>query len=143
ACSRVELTVNGYPVGRARLGDIRPDVEALFGMPAAALAGFHHFVDLTDLPELGDEAEFGGFAVGLDGTRFALPAARVRVEPVQPELEVESSAGTNAPTIRRQRLSGAGARGELELFVCTHELGYGGAQLFLAELLRRIAQLGR
>ncbi len=139
-CSRVDLTVNGRQVGRARLGELRPELETLFDLPSAVLCGFQHLVDLRELPDHLDEVELGGFAVGLDGTRFALRPARAK-------LENRRSDGRAAPepgSIRR-RLPPARANGtgpDLRLLVCAHELGYGGAQLFLSELLRQITNNG-
>src|ERR1700733_3858283 len=39
ACSRIELTVNGHRVGRARLGEMRRDAQLYLGQQAAALSG--------------------------------------------------------------------------------------------------------
>jgi D-inositol-3-phosphate glycosyltransferase len=142
ACSRIELTVNGHRVGRARLGEMRRDAQLYLGQQAAALSGFHHFVNLAEVPGLGADAELGGFMVGLDGARFSLPPVRVRVEPAQPEPEVTSQPRTGRPSAPRKQPGGAHERQELRLLVCTHELGYGGAQLFLTELVRRLAELG-
>ena len=138
ACACVELTVNGQSVGRARLGDMRRDVEIHMGMPAAAVSGFQHYVDLAELPELGEQAEIGGVGVALDGSRFALPPLRITVAQAIAQGELRHV----DPRVRRGRSRSAGVHGELRLLVGTHELGYGGAQLFLAELLRRIAELG-
>lgn len=152
-CASVELTVNGHPAGRARLGELRPDIVSLFGLPAAALCGFHHFIDLAALPELDEAAELGGLAIGLDGTRFALPPTLLRLEPSglvpQPAEREDGDRASGrahppnggAPGLPRRRPSLARDGRKLKLLVCTHELSLGGAQLFLSELLRRIAEL--
>jgi glycosyltransferase involved in cell wall biosynthesis len=137
-CARVELMVNGRSIGRARMGEIRPDAPSLTGLPAAQLSGFHLTIDLSALPWVENSAEFGGFAVGVDHVTLPLSPVRVSVEDAsaesgwQPSAEFEDGEPTAS-----SKPSGAARPDALQLLVCTHELSYGGAQLFLTELLRR------
>jgi glycosyltransferase involved in cell wall biosynthesis len=118
-------------------------VEALIKLPGAALSGFHHSIDLGELPRIGTHAELGGFGVGLDGRGFPLPPVVVSVAAPAPQLAAAMQREPIAPTqLRREHLTPAARRRQLRLLVCTHELGYGGAQLFLTELLRQISDIG-
>ncbi len=131
-CARVELTVNGRPVGRARLGEYRPDAAALTGVGSARLSGFVSTVNLAELPTVESVAELSGMAIGMDGERVPLAPVSVSV--------TDQHAAAGRP--RRPRTVRARSRDALQLLICTHELGYGGAQLFLLELLRTMGPVG-
>jgi len=137
-CSRVELIANGRPIGRARLGDARPDAVAATGLATALLSGFHARVDLAALPWLESVLELGGIATGIEGETVPLPVLRLPVAPAAPALEIHARGRTSS----RARRAGAHLpdREALRLLVCVHELDYNGAPLFLTELLRRMAE---
>ncbi len=134
--SDVEILVNGASTGRARLGLQRPDVARHYRAPHCEVSGFEHLVDLSPAALAGSSARvevrarvLGGGTQIVARRRFALRA------PAAPDDRSERAA------VLRHRLEGirATARpdGDLNLVVFTHDLGYGGGQLWLAELLRR------
>jgi D-inositol-3-phosphate glycosyltransferase len=133
-CSRVELSANGQPLGRARLGRMRPDAAAATGLPSALLSGFELSVQLAELREPAAELEIDGVAVGLDGMSVPIPPLRLSVA-------IARDANGSSPLISAPRILRArpGQTSALRLLVMTHELGYGGAQLVLVELLRQFA----
>jgi N-acetylmuramoyl-L-alanine amidase len=69
----VDITVDGLVVGRARYGDTRPDVPALFpGFPDGALSGWLFTLDTTNF--LNGEHLVSGFVVSNAGEVRALNA---------------------------------------------------------------------
>src|SRR5205807_5647350 len=95
-------------------------------------------VNLAELPWVENSAEFGGFAVGVDGVTVPLSSVSVSVEESVAEAGcLQAAVGDREPAIGSSA-SRVARPDALQLLVCTHELTYGGAQLFLAELLRRI-----
>lgn len=139
--ARVEVALNGRPVGPARLGLDRLEVQAYFGAPEAPVSGFELHLDLSELPEEVTKAELAVTVCGLDGSRFLLPVIRVDVAPAyRPEAEAER----RLAAFHRGRPAAplplpSGLATEVRLVAFTHDLGYGGAQLYLWEMLRRLA----
>ena len=137
--SRIDVVINGSPAGAARLGLARPDVAGRVGQAAAAVSGFEHTFDLHragvvpgGLCKIQLVARVAGEAptVVLDGVwrrgaAEALPDRDGRAEVVWARAEH-----------RRGRVVAPGGPG-LDLVVLTHHLGFGGAQLWLDELLGR------
>jgi glycosyltransferase involved in cell wall biosynthesis len=130
---RVEIEIGDLTPVRARVGLPRPDVLSLKGTPHSLLAGFEAVVDLAGLPAT---------------------AATVRVDLVAHALDPRATRVTssvfdiaNAPTgvgeaMDRTRPTAAIVRlderpQEFSLLALTHDLGYGGAQLWLTEFLDR------
>lgn len=143
-CGRVELTLDGQPIGRARLGAVRPDVGRATGLPRAALSGFSLLVDLAELEFSGSSATLGGYGVGLDGARVPLRPAEVEVEG-NGRLGIGPSGGRavkiHETLSRRQLLMPLSRRrrsGPMRILICAHNLEYGGAQLVLADMVGRI-----
>jgi D-inositol-3-phosphate glycosyltransferase len=131
--ARVELWLGEQPLGRARLGIPRPDIEALSENPLAATAGFEVVADLGGWsPEKGD-ARLRAVATSARGERCELPAVAVMVE----EADAGSARAEIAPPApRTPRAEGEGRR----VLVFTHQLNLGGAQLYLLDLLREVVR---
>jgi glycosyltransferase involved in cell wall biosynthesis len=142
---RVEIVVGDGPRTRARLGLVRDDLVELLGVPHARLAGFEATVDLADLASdrqhvritvTGHPMRTPPFIIA-DGTYpLTYPGS-----PSGPEqAEVQRHADLRERTrqaLDRLRPEQATASRELDLLVFTHDLGLGGAQLWLAEYLER------
>ncbi len=123
----VRLRVGDVELGRARLGLDRMDVAVDDESPAAALCGFEQLVDLTSLDRLDGVATLQADVVALDGTAATLGHDVVLQAPPAP-LPVSAD---------RARLAPPAVGAPMHLLCCTHDLGIGGAQLWLAELLDR------
>lgn len=146
--ARVEVTLNGQTMGRARLGLARPVLLEAFSAPEAAVCGFEHWIDLTVLPDDATRVRFDVEIVALDGSRFPLspievgldPPRRATPEDVERARVLEERVQRFArPARRGRRAADANGRYQVRLLAFGHGLGYGGAQLYLFELLRRLA----
>ncbi|HLK44828.1 MAG TPA: glycosyltransferase, partial [Acidimicrobiales bacterium] len=124
---RVELAADGTDLGRARLGLDRADVAEFDDAPDAPICGFEQLVDLGVLDAATTTVTLRATAVARDGLSVELESTvDVVATPVDP---VVAEVAPLEPA--------AAAPGELRLLVVTHDLGYGGGQLWLYELLRR------
>jgi glycosyltransferase involved in cell wall biosynthesis len=136
--SRIDVLVNGRLAGPARLGCPRPDVAATSDRPDAAISGFDYVVNLSARDD------------PTSHVKLQL-VARAGGRPAQVILERTAAVGASQLTEAR---SGRDAQLQerrlrllsyldqprsdgLNLVVFTHDLGYGGAQLWLDELLNR------
>ena len=104
--------------------------------PHAEVAGFEQLVDLSGLAATRTEVEVAVRAWSLDSRSETVARRTYRLSSAAP-LDDRSARAE----VLRHRLDGIRARvrpdGDLNLVVFTHDLGYGGGQLWLAELLRR------
>jgi glycosyltransferase involved in cell wall biosynthesis len=130
--ARIELWAGERPLGRARLGMPRPDIERMSENPLAGTSGFELTVGI-DVPAGADRPLVRAVATGALGERHELPPVPLR--PAAPERE-PSIAPPPAQTPRSP-----GGRG-LKLVVFTHQLNLGGAQLYLLDLLRETTASG-
>lgn len=124
---RVELRLGERALGPARLGLPRPDVaEGLQTEPGAA-TGFELRVDLENWagPE---EIDLFATVQGPAGERLELGPLPLRIVAAKP-VPVESAAPRAQPSV---------SRNGLRTLIVTHELGLGGAQLYLNDLLREL-----
>jgi glycosyltransferase involved in cell wall biosynthesis len=140
----VEIFVDGKSVGCARLGLYRPDVMQHTGLVEHLLSGFEHYVDLASLPPV--PATIDVHAIFRAGGRTRLvEAQRLGLAPARRLAVVDRRRSPEALVERTRRvlekvpagvLSPVGRpAGNLDLLVVTHDLGYGGGQLWLSELL--------
>ncbi len=140
--ARVEITVDGKYHGSARLGRHRSKVGKRFRRrPDAIVSGFEYLFDVTSLPWERSVITLGAIAHGLDGSSYKLAPVTVRVAPREPTYE-EHEGSKVALRARAGRLvSGGSTMGEerIRLLAFTHHMGYGGGQLYLYELLRRLS----
>jgi D-inositol-3-phosphate glycosyltransferase len=135
--SRIDVLVNGRRLGSARLGTYRPDVGAVLPGPEAAVSGFEHWVDLEALPTRPSHVKIQLVARAGDARPQVVAE---RTAPVAPEVKGAERAERDALLgERRRRLVSRfepPRSGDLDLVVFTHQLDYGGGQLWLDELLR-------
>lgn len=142
---RIDVTVDGEPFSRARLGVTRRDLPETFVMPAAKLGGFQCALDLTGLPAEATEVTIGGRVTARGGETFELPARTWRLAPrdevIDPDPErsallrerAAAWAATPAPDCE------GAAPEDPKILAITHNIALGGGQLVMLELLRRFA----
>jgi D-inositol-3-phosphate glycosyltransferase len=116
----ITIRVDGRDAGRAHIVLHRPDLP-----PALALSGFESSVALDGVS--GD--------VHVEVEVLTMDGARARFGPV-PLTVAAPPASAAVATRRRPRRDG-------DLLVVTHDLGYGGGQLWLDVLVRGLAERGR
>lgn len=135
ATSYVEVFVNGESVGRARPYLDRADVA--FGWPHrdAPMCGFSLYVPVRGLGGAGT-LDVAVEAVSLDGRRWRSQTRRARAGIVEHERDQAAYAEVLADRTRQaiDRTRGPASR---KVAVVTHDLGYGGGQLWLSEMLRQ------
>jgi len=135
---RIEVTLDDRPPEAAGpFCDGRADVVEHTGDPRDLLSGFRHVLEVGDVP-VGTACRVGVEAVG-PGGRSVLGTRRVVVGPVERPMEPADrtwlatlAERTRAIAETRVPRSGTG------LVVVTHDLGLGGAQLWLQEILRKV-----
>lgn len=134
--SRIEVTLDGKPAGRARLRLPRPDVAAVPVRRFGPMLGFEY---RGLLPEGATEAvEVSLEVVGFRGSRERLPELAVRHTPRRvSDQEEERAAALRQRTARVLGERGASPSNRTpRLLVFTHSLAIGGGQLYLSEMLR-------
>lgn len=138
--SRIDIDLNGRPTGRARLRLARSDVERRGSGRLGPVTGFEYrgIISPRDDPAL----EIGVTVHALDGTTVVIPPRHVRVVPIDHSsdepLNGALRARSDAVLAKTPRRDGATARPRPRLLVVTHSLALGGAQLYLADLLRQL-----
>jgi len=126
--ARVSLSANGVELGRARLGLHRADVAKADAANDAPISGFEKVVDLSVLGADTAAITLRAEVEALDGTTGAF----------EHQLTVSGPAtGDTQGDPWGDERSVAPSDAPLNLLVVTHDLGYGGAQLWLFELLRQ------
>ena len=143
--ANVEIMVDGRAVGRARPAIARPDVAESRARADAGLSGFDFWLQPEDIPEGAEQITLGASAVGINGTVVRLtknvPLVRVTADPGQTQQQCADEHLENDVTVLRQRVQdivSASAHSPtcpLRLLTFSHQLGYGGAQLFMTEML--------
>jgi hypothetical protein len=78
-CSRVELTLDGRPLGRARLGRYRPDVAKATQQGIAAFSGFSRWSISRRPPQSDDQPTTGPWSSGRAGRRGGSGALRALI----------------------------------------------------------------
>ena len=127
--AQLELWLGGQPLGKARVGLPRPDIEERTGDPLAGVSGFEMIADLSGLALEAGETTLRAVATNPHGEQHELPAVPIEV-PAGGEKDRDS---LPPPAARTPRSAGRGGR---PVLVCTHQLNLGGAQLYLLDLLR-------
>ena len=140
--SRVEVTVDGRPAGRARVGLPRPGYVDRHRR--TLLGGFEHAVDLGDRPGRPPRrtAVIGAVVHGLGGEVAELPTVTehrgaLTPAPAPPSPPPAPELAPAATAARRTRRGGPA-----RLLVVTHSLDLGGAELWLERLLGRLTERG-
>ena len=127
---RVEIFVDGRSVGYAALGVPRSDIVA--DLPDARICGFRINVHPERLPA--DATIDVGFAVHLMSGQVHTFAPRPLPLSRHTNGDTRAPAPASLPSRANRR---AGKRIRIACFA--HDLGYGGGQLYLQELLRQFA----
>jgi D-inositol-3-phosphate glycosyltransferase len=133
---KIDVLVNGHWVQQARMGIVRTDVQKGYDVPEAIISGFECWVDLATAPHLTSHVKLQLVAwAGKSEPEVLID----RLLPLAPIVEVPERHGRDGVLEeRRRRVTSsieAPRSSELDLIVFTHQLGYGGAQLWLDELL--------
>lgn len=131
---RVEVLVDGHPVLRARTGLPTASVALSHATPQAHIAGFSALLDLGSVPSDTGEVEVAAVAHLADGKSVSVGSRIVRLHPERhhPPLPPVPP----PPEARRPRSK------PLRVLAMTHDLGLGGGQLYLQELLLRLLDRG-
>jgi D-inositol-3-phosphate glycosyltransferase len=135
---RVEIVVNENTVGRARLAHLRPDVAESWGTSEAMSAGFELALEraVTELPE--GPASVEVVATSISGERQTLGPVEVSFgdprgeDPNRPREDPLPPPALPTP----EPSTGSGP----EVVVFTHQLGLGGAQLYLLDLVGELVR---
>ncbi len=138
ALVRLDVLVNGSWVGRARLGLPNPGLEGERPDPGRIISGFEYWADLSSLPSTTSTAKLQLVAGSSNGRPVPLFERVLRVRP--PARTAPRSDRETVRTRRRGHLLStivAPRSLDLNLLVFTHQLDYGGGQLWLEEFLKR------
>jgi glycosyltransferase involved in cell wall biosynthesis len=138
AVGRLDVLVNGEYVGRARLGLPNPGLEAERPDPGCIISGFEYWVDLTSVPASTSTTKLQLVAGSSNGRPVPLFERVLRVRQPAPVIDRSERAAVHGRR-REQVLSTivAARPPELNLVVFTHQLDYGGGQLWLDEFLKQ------
>jgi glycosyltransferase involved in cell wall biosynthesis len=139
--ARVDIMLDGEIHGSARPGVYRPELEKVFpGQPDAIVSGFEYLLDLTTLPRERSAVTLGAIAYSVNGSRHELSSIAVRVGRNESKCkDYDKELGLNRTKITRSVPDPRADKKDIRLLVFTHHLGYGGGQLYLYELLRRLS----
>jgi glycosyltransferase involved in cell wall biosynthesis len=137
--ARVEISVDGRTIGRARLRIPRPDVASVPAHDFGPLTGFEYRGALPDSAT--DTAELAVVVVDGEGSRERLASRSLRRVPATVTAEEAERAATLRHRTEKvlRGLSRLKQSADSHLVVFTHSLAIGGGQLYLNELLRRLA----
>jgi D-inositol-3-phosphate glycosyltransferase len=135
----VELSVGGAPPQRARLGMPRADIARFSDHPDAPICGFEYVVDLRRLGAAGGGVAVTGVAHASDGRRLSLGPLELNVAARRVSVDEARAAELRARYSRHLPLPARRTDGGVRLLAFSHQLPYGGASLYLFELLRRFA----
>lgn len=134
---QVEAWLGERPLGRARIGVGRPDVQKLSRNPFAAGSGFDLTADLSAWEGPDGETVLRVVATSAEGRQHELSlTVTISSDSV---TETASPKALQPPAALTPRSSGGGKR---RVLVCTHQLNLGGAQLYLLDLLRELIRQG-
>ena len=130
---RVEITLDGESVGRARLCCPREDIRQATGIEAGGVSGFTFELELWGIDEGVERAVIGARAHGPGGERFELRAVEVWL--------AAADSGPAQPSYTRtlSRAPAARTHKDVELLVATAPQPYGTGGGSLMELLGQVA----
>lgn len=136
-CARVDLYVEGAAVGSARLfAEPTPGV-AVASIPWSGMAAFSTMVDLRRFAP-GQQVSITGTVVGVDGRTSPVTPSRVVIRAPRPAVTDSTSVERIRAATGRIRVPRAAAVDDIRLVMVTHDLGLGGGQLYLTELIRQL-----
>ncbi len=137
--ARVEVSINGLPVGRASLRQPRPDVADARGREFGSLTGFEYRGSLSQ--STSEALEISVEVLGFKGGHGYLPPRTVR----RAVRACSAQETARAVTLRKRtarliaRTEHRARREDSCLLVFTHSLNLGGGELYLSELLHNLA----
>ena len=139
--SRIDVHVNGQPVGLARLRLVRRDVELHAGGRLGPVTGFEYRGVVS--PGSSQDLEIGLTAHALDGSAVAVPLRHIRMiardEAIDDAYVASLQARTRAALATViEPLAASSRRAEARLLVFTHSLTLGGGQLYLSALVQKL-----
>ena len=130
---RVEVLLDGEPAGRARLGYVRADVHAHYQLPHAMLCGFEYRLDPAVIRGR-VSLNIDVVAVASDARRTLIASRQVWVaRALDRPIDIATHLASSATAADRTQPAKTP-----HLLVVTHDLGYGGGQIWLLELLDRM-----
>jgi hypothetical protein len=132
--ARVEVVIDGERVGLARPYVPRGDVAQHFDLPDGPMSGFEMLVDWSGRPRDG-ESMVTVEAASLDGRLWRSKTHRFRWSVLDDEIPARAELLVHRSMEATEQTRVRGDR----LMVFTHDLSYGGGQLWLFELLRQLA----
>ncbi len=135
--SRIEIVVDGRPLGRARLLAGPTREHASRRCVQALVAGFTHVVERPDASP-GRISQVEARVTMVDGTERRIGPIAVRVPDVA--SEPEDLAALRARALQRAAEPGRPRVPTLRVLAITHSLTLGGGQLYLSELLQELIQ---
>lgn len=130
----VDVIANGRHAGRARLGLARPDLGGPGRLAHVPLSGFEHVLDLALFP-VDERVVRVQLVARVSGGHPVVAASRVFRRATGGEDARELTPVGPGTSGHRVRRPGPGTSDPFDLVVFTHDLGYGGGQLWLSELL--------
>ena len=144
AVAKVELTLDGRPLGRAGLGRTRPDVAANLGQPDAELSGFELAVDLSRITGIGEAALLVATTTLLNGDRVELTPVALTFGALAPPSSSSGAAhrvpaeGATPSQPRRRRIRNR----RIRVLWHARSLDEGGSQLRLREVIEHLRGSG-
>lgn len=136
--ARVDVVVDGRSMGLARPYVHRPDIAARHSHPDAAVAGFE-MLSSFERHDRSAESLVTVEATSLDGRRWRSRTHRVSWAARAPDDLRRGELLVRRSTAAMEHLPSGGSR----VIVFTHDLSYGGGQLWLFELLRQLLAFTR
>ena len=134
---RVEILVDGKSAGDARIAI--PHSTACAGMPDAAVCGFRFFMPDGVIPQERDSIRLDFVAHGLSGRVYPFDMREMGLTPRPADQPPGDPPARHPPAPLADPRAPRGGHAKIRIACFTHDLEYGGAQLFLAEFLRQAA----
>jgi len=129
---RVEIVVGGRVLGNAKI--CLPYSTFCRDLPEAATCGFQWSLPADCIPRNRQAISVGFVAYSLSGKSYVFPPREIAL--ASPAYSTPIASG---PTISSVQRAKGGLRKKIRVACFTHDLDYGGSQLFLRELLRQFA----
>ena len=141
--ARIEIEFDGVPPQRARLSSPRGEMPGLTDHPSAPISGFECLVRLTDLPGSPPPTRVSAVAHSADGRSLVLDPVTFDVRVAVPESASDDAeqAMLRARTAAHVRPVSPDDGDGVRALVFSHQLPYGGASLYMVELLRRLIRI--
>lgn len=143
ATARVDAIVEGERSGPVRIHLERPDLVADWTHRDAPVSGFRERISLRNSNVTGD-LTIAVEAESMDGRRWRSPSVTIQRTPEPPDpIAADYAAVLRGRVVDRlPDPSARRATGAPRVALVTHDLGYGGGQLWLSELIRQMQSTG-